>query len=74
MGVRLMNLAAGDSVVALARNAESLVEDDTEELTGDDDDDEQGISLDAADPADPGHGGSVVEPGDVADEAGGDGE
>jgi DNA gyrase subunit A len=30
MGVRLMNLAAGDSVVALARNAESLVEGDQE--------------------------------------------
>src|SRR5208283_2738118 len=30
MGVRLMNLAAGDSVVALARNAESLVEGDAE--------------------------------------------
>jgi DNA gyrase subunit A len=30
MGVRLMNLAAGDSVVGLARNAESLVEGDQE--------------------------------------------
>jgi DNA gyrase subunit A len=30
MGVRLMNLAAGDSVVALARNAESLAEADTD--------------------------------------------
>jgi DNA gyrase subunit A len=30
MGVRLMNLAAGDSVVALARNAESLAEGDQE--------------------------------------------
>jgi hypothetical protein len=28
MGVRLMNLAAGDSVVALALNAESLAEAD----------------------------------------------
>jgi DNA gyrase subunit A len=27
MGVRLMNLASGDTVVALARNAESAVED-----------------------------------------------
>jgi hypothetical protein len=26
MGVRLMNLASGDSVVALARNAETAVE------------------------------------------------
>ena len=32
MGVRLMNLAAGDSVVGLARNAESLVEGDQEPL------------------------------------------
>ena len=30
MGVRLMNLAAGDSVVGLARNAESLAEGDQE--------------------------------------------
>ena len=30
MGVRLMNLAAGDSVVGLARNAESLVDGDQE--------------------------------------------
>ncbi len=30
MGVRLMNLAAGDSVVGLARNAESLAETDPE--------------------------------------------
>jgi DNA gyrase subunit A len=36
MGVRLMNLAAGDSVVGLARNAESDSEDDSEsELDGD---------------------------------------
>jgi DNA gyrase subunit A len=69
MGVRLMNLATGDSVVALARNAESLVEDDTEELAGDDD--EQGISQDAEDRADRGSG---VEVGDIADEAGGDAE
>jgi DNA gyrase subunit A len=32
MGVRLMNLAAGDSVVGLARNAESLAEADAESL------------------------------------------
>jgi DNA gyrase subunit A len=30
MGVRLMNLAAGDSVVALARNAESMADADQE--------------------------------------------
>jgi DNA gyrase subunit A len=64
MGVRLMNLATGDSVVALARNAESLVEDDSEELAGDDD--EQGISADV--------GLDQVEPGDGADEADGNGE
>jgi len=72
MGVRLMNLATGDSVVALARNAESMVEDDTEELA--DDDDEQGISQDAADPADQAdlaHGGDAD---DTADEDGADGE
>jgi DNA gyrase subunit A len=69
MGVRLMNLATGDSVVALARNAESMVEDDTEELAGDDD--EQGISQDPADPADRADGGDAD---DTADEAGGDGE
>jgi DNA gyrase subunit A len=69
MGVRLMNLATGDSVVALARNAESLVEDDTEELAGDDD--EQGISPDSEDQADRGSGVGV---GDTADEASGDGE
>jgi DNA gyrase subunit A len=38
MGVRLMNLAAGDSVVALARNAESLAEDDQEPLDEEDED------------------------------------
>ncbi len=32
MGVRLMNLASGDSVVAIARNAESLAAADTESL------------------------------------------
>jgi DNA gyrase subunit A len=33
MGVRLMNLASGDSVVGLARNAESLDSDDSDEDT-----------------------------------------
>src|SRR5580700_632522 len=69
MGVRLMNLATGDSVVALARNAESMVEDDTEELA--DDDDEQGISQDAADPADQ---ADLAHGGDADDEDGADGE
>ena len=38
MGVRLMNLAAGDSVVALARNAESLAEGDQEPSDSDEED------------------------------------
>jgi DNA gyrase subunit A len=37
MGVRLMNLAAGDSVVALARNAESMPEGDQESADEEDD-------------------------------------
>jgi DNA gyrase subunit A len=36
MGVRLMNLASGDSVVALARNAESLDSDESDEEDGGD--------------------------------------
>jgi DNA gyrase subunit A len=44
MGVRLMNLASGDSVVGLARNAESLAEAESAE-----EDDDQGVSLDSAD-------------------------
>jgi len=39
MGVRLMNLAAGDSVVALARNAESLAEGDEEPSDSDEESD-----------------------------------
>jgi len=39
MGVRLMNLAAGDSVVALALNAESLVEGDQEPSDSDEESD-----------------------------------
>src|SRR5580693_2113839 len=39
MGVRLMNLAAGDSVVALARNAESLAEGDQEPSDSDEESD-----------------------------------
>jgi hypothetical protein len=31
MGVRLMNLASGDSVVAIARNAESMPDSDDED-------------------------------------------
>jgi hypothetical protein len=51
-------------VVALARNAESLVEDDNEELA---EDDEQGVPAEAGDL-------DQVEPGDIADETGGVGE
>ena len=32
MGVRLMNLAPGDSVVAIARNAEALAEVETDDV------------------------------------------
>jgi DNA gyrase subunit A len=42
MGVRLMNLAAGDSVVGLALNAESIAEAEAD-----------AADADAADPADP---------------------
>jgi DNA gyrase subunit A len=55
MGVRLMNLAAGDSVVGLARNAETLAEGDPEP----DDDDDQGFSE-----------GFPEDPADLTDEAG----
>jgi DNA gyrase subunit A len=72
MGVRLMNLATGDSVVALARNAESLVEDDGEELAGDDD--EQRISADTDDVSADAGDLDQVEPGDAGDEADGNGE
>ena len=34
MGVRLMNLASGDSVVAIARNAEAMVDDEDEDEAG----------------------------------------
>jgi hypothetical protein len=39
MGVRLMNLATGDSVVALALNAESLDEGDPEPSDADEESD-----------------------------------
>jgi DNA gyrase subunit A len=47
MGVRLMNLAAGDSVVALALNAESLAEGDQEPS---DADEESGTETSAGEP------------------------
>ncbi|MGH7735877.1 MAG: DNA gyrase C-terminal beta-propeller domain-containing protein, partial [Gemmatimonadales bacterium] len=49
MGVRLMNLAAGDSVVAIARNAESTAEAEAEVGT-----DEVGTDEAAVDPDNPG--------------------
>jgi DNA gyrase subunit A len=73
MGVRLMNLGAGDSVVAIARNAESLADSETD----DEEDDEAGAGADAAagtrsgpedrDGADPG-----TETGDAGPEQPGD--
>jgi DNA gyrase subunit A len=69
MGVRLMNLAAGDSLVAIARNAESphvaatvdAVGDEPAEDPADVSDDPADVSDDPADvsddPADPGDGG-----------------
>jgi len=58
MGVRLMNLASGDSVVGLARNAESLEEN---ELQSPDDGDDQELS------EDPGFGDDLAESADMAD-------
>ncbi len=70
MGVRLMNLAAGDSVVGLARNAESLVEEEalaedgelaeTELLAG------EGVDTDEA--VDIADGGDVTGSADDAEE------
>jgi len=50
MGVRLMNLAAGDSVVGLARNAESLAEGD-QELSDSDEEGGQEPTEGEADPS-----------------------
>jgi DNA gyrase subunit A len=73
MGVRLMNLAAGDSVVAIARNAESTAEAEAEVGTGgagtdevEDDPDNQG-SLD-----DPGRIEPGTEPGNAGPDLTGD--
>jgi DNA gyrase subunit A len=72
MGVRLMNLASGDSVVGLALNAESLaVESLGEESLDDDEAADQDISGDIAglaDQADPG----AADSGDPADAVGED--
>jgi DNA gyrase subunit A len=63
MGVRLMNLATGDSVVGLARNAESLAEGDHEPA---DEEHEQGIPEDPADLTDL---DGTADPEDLGDEA-----
>jgi DNA gyrase subunit A len=60
MGVRLMNLASGDSVVAIARNAESLVGADADSL------DEAGEGPEAGDVPE---AGEALEAGDVAEAA-----
>ena len=65
MGVRLMNLASGDSVVALARNAESAAEGDAESAGEESDqdlsEDLADLTDDAADPSDPVDGGDQEE-------------
>ena len=61
MGVRLMNLASGDSVVAIARNAESLADAEDEE-NGED-------AVLADDGADPDIPGSLDDPGTTEPEA-----
>ena len=68
MGVRLMNLAAGDSVVGLALNAESLDAEslDAEPLDDGEEHADQDISADPADLAD--EADDVADPGDAADE------
>jgi DNA gyrase subunit A len=68
MGVRLMNLASGDSVVGLALNAESLDAEslDAEPLDDGEEHADQDISADPADLAD--EADDVADPGDAADE------
>ena len=62
MGVRLMNLAPGDSIVAIARNAEAEADADVAEATGVDAVAEDAVAPAAAEPEPDG-------PADVADEA-----
>jgi hypothetical protein len=61
MGVRLMNLASGDSVVAIARNAESTAEAEAEVGT------DEGPDEDGPDEAraDSGNSGSLGDPGSM---------
>jgi DNA gyrase subunit A len=63
MGVRLMNLASGDSVVAIARNAESTAEAEAEVGVAEDGADE--VGTDEVE-ADPGNQGSLDDPGRAA--------
>ena len=62
MGVRLMNLASGDSVVAIARNAESTAEAEAEVGAAEDGLDEAGLAEDEADSDNP---GSLDDPGSM---------
>ena len=62
MGVRLMNLASGDSVVAIARNAESTAEAEAEVGTDEAGLDEADLAEDGADPGNP---GSLDDPGSM---------
>jgi DNA gyrase subunit A len=62
MGVRLMNLASGDSVVAIARNAESTAEAEAEVGAAGDGLDEVGLAEDEADSDNP---GSLDDPGSM---------
>jgi DNA gyrase subunit A len=65
MGVRLMNLASGDSVVAIARNAESMADAETEA-----EDDEAGTGAVADAGADPGDPDGTGNPGRTEPETG----
>jgi DNA gyrase subunit A len=73
MGVRLMNLASGDSVVGLARNAETLAAESLDDESLDDGDEapDQDISGDIAGLADEEEPGAA-DSGDPADAAGED--
>jgi len=65
MGVRLMNLAAGDSVVGLARNAESIAEAEAEAEAAEAAEAEAG-AIGSPDPADP----DPADPDSAAEEEG----
>jgi DNA gyrase subunit A len=67
MGVRLMNLASGDSVVAIARNAESMADAET---GAEDDEDEAGAGAVADAGAEPGDPDGTRNPGSTEPETG----